>query len=415
MSKQYIRNMGTGKIELHFNKEDYQSLPDSTKKLIKSNFLFSRYSGAWVSRCKEPNLYHVIQVAKQLGFTEEQRIGERLSFAEQQEHKTERAEVRADRYEQYAVNAGNKAKSMQAEFNECRKDLSWLTQPNINSSSGRAFTNRKNKIVERYGKGFNEYRKYSDFRERAETARNTASSNQLNDKVYLNNRIKECQKSINQLNKNIVSYEEILTGIEKGESSKYTIEQVNGWINEALDRLEAEIDKQAYYQNYMDVLGGVTYSRDNIKSGYIVQIRGRHCQIIKANIKTVDIKSISTGMILRYDYAEIQSIVKAEEVKPKQEAENHPYKTGEILIACRPADNSIYKAYQITKITAKTIQIQQIEISEGRPMSGQFKNNSKPERKKPIVRKYTNEWTVYDNNDWQLTKYIDNEVEKRCC
>ncbi|HBY21445.1 MAG TPA: hypothetical protein DEG71_10665 [Clostridiales bacterium] len=213
---EYIRNMETGKIELHFNKADYQALPDSTKKLIKSNFLFSRYSGAWVSRCKEPNLYHAVQVAKQLGFTEEKRIGERLSFAEQQERKADRVESRAERYEECALNAEGRARVMQAEFNDCRKDLSWVTQPNINSAGGRAFTNRRNKIVARYEKGFDEYRKSEYFRERAEIARDTASNSQLNDKVYLNNRIKECQKSINQLNKNIVSYEEILTGDRKG-------------------------------------------------------------------------------------------------------------------------------------------------------------------------------------------------------
>lgn len=110
-------------------------------------------------------------------------------------------------------------------------------------------------------------------------------------------------------------------------------------------------------------------------------------------------------MVLNYDYSEIQKVIKSEEVKPKQEVEAHPYKEGEILVACRPGDNSVYKAYQVIKSTDKTIQIQRIEVKEGKPIAGAFIQGSKPERKKPTVRSYTNQWAVYDSNDWQLYKY----------
>lgn len=49
---EYIMNMETQKLELYFEKEDYVALPDELKKEIKSNFLFSRKHGAWVSRAK---------------------------------------------------------------------------------------------------------------------------------------------------------------------------------------------------------------------------------------------------------------------------------------------------------------------------------------------------------------------------
>lgn len=89
----YIFNLETGKIELHFDKAEYMALPEESKKLLKSNFLFSGKSSAWVSRAKEPNLYHAKQAAAKLGFTQEQRQGERLSFAEQVERQAERAEA----------------------------------------------------------------------------------------------------------------------------------------------------------------------------------------------------------------------------------------------------------------------------------------------------------------------------------
>lgn len=418
MQKKYIRNMETGKIELHFEKSEYISMPEAQKKQLKSNFLFSVKTSAWVSRCKEPNLYHAIQTAKALGFTEEERNGERLTFAEQQERKAERAEARADRFEGYADNAQSRGKTMQAEFNSYRGDIAFFTQPNINSSAGRAFTNRRNKILDRYYRGFQEYRKSEYFRDRAATARRTAEQEKLSDPVYLNNRIKECEKNIKALSAGAVGYEEILFNMENGQESplngKYTPEQIRQWLTDTLERIEAEIDKQAYFQNALDDLGGLAYNRENIKPGYIVKIRGDGCQVIKANPKTVEIRIVSggaAGMVLTYDYSEIREIIKAEEVMPKQEAEPHPYHENEILVYCGVGGSGrVMRAYQIIARTDKTIQIQQIQVSEGKPVPGAFIPESKPQRKKPTVRSYTGQWTVYDEHERQLYKYSSESV-----
>lgn len=418
MQKKYIRNMETGKIELHFEKSEYLALPESQKKQLKSNFLFSGISKAWVSRCKEPNLYHAIQTAKALGFTEEERTGERLTFAEQQERKAERAEARAERFEGYAQNAEKRATGLQAEFNECRKDWSWLTQPIMSGLAGsQRFGRQREKIMARYDKGFEEYRKSDYFRDRAATARATAEQKKMTDRFYLNNRIRECEKNIKALSGNAVHYEQLLYNIENGIEKDKAPEQINKWLSDTLERIEAEIDKQAYFQNALDEIGGIIYNRENIKPGYIIKIRGDGCQVIKANPKTVEIRIISggaVGMVLTYDYSEIKEIVKAEEVKPKQEAEAHPYQAGEILVARRPADESIYKAYQVMAKTEKTIQIQQIRVEDGKPVPGVFVEGSKPERKKPTIRSYTGQWAVYDSSDWQLYKYSE-PVESKAC
>lgn len=62
---EYVMNRETGKLELHFDKDDYLALPEESKKEIKSNFLFSRKNG-WVSRAKFPNLYRAESVAKKI-------------------------------------------------------------------------------------------------------------------------------------------------------------------------------------------------------------------------------------------------------------------------------------------------------------------------------------------------------------
>ena len=97
--RQYIFNLETTKIELYFEKSEYATLTAEQKSDLKSAFLWSRTGGCWVSRAKEPNLWRAKQIAAKLGFTEEQREGERLSFSEQVECQTDRAERRAERYE----------------------------------------------------------------------------------------------------------------------------------------------------------------------------------------------------------------------------------------------------------------------------------------------------------------------------
>ncbi|WP_449241444.1 DUF3560 domain-containing protein [Desulfoscipio gibsoniae] len=414
MSKKYIRNLENGKIELHFEKAEYLAMPEELKKKLKSNFLFSGKSSAWLSRCKEPNLYRAIETAKVLGFTEEERTGERLTFAEQQERKIQRAEARADRYEGYACNAEKRADNLQAEFNRCRQDWSWLTQPIMAGHDGsERFGRQRQRIVDRYKKGFEEYRKSEYFRERAAIAKSTAEQRKMSDPFYLINRIKECEKNIKALTDNTVHYEQLLYNIENGIKNKtfyeqYTPEQIEQLLTDTLERIEAEIDKQAYFQNALDEIGGIAYSQENIKPGFIVKIRSSECQVIKANPKTVQIRIMSggaTGMILTYDYSDIQQVIEDKEVKPKQEAEAHPYYEGEILVAHNASGNRILRAYQIIKRTDKTIQIQQIDIKDGKPVPGLFIPGSKLQRKKPIVGNFTNGWVVYDGNNWQLTKY----------
>ena len=209
MTKNYIKNLETGKIELHFEKSDYLALSDELKKEIKRSYLFSGTAKAWVSRSIH-NQWAAIDLAKKLGFTEEEKQGERLTFAEQLERKQEKAEHRAERYDQYAVNAEKRAENFQADFNQYRKDWSWLTQPIIHGHSGsRAFGNHKAKVIARYEKGFEEYQKSDYYKERAITARATANNSKLQNKVYLVGKIKESNKQVKIYQDIVVKYPDI--------------------------------------------------------------------------------------------------------------------------------------------------------------------------------------------------------------
>jgi hypothetical protein len=317
--KNYIFNLETTKIELHFEKSEYNSFTDEQKSKLKSAFLWSSKGKCWVSRAKEPNLYRAKEVAKEFGFSEQVRVGERLTYAEQLERQAERAEKRAERYEEYATNSVHRGEQMQAEINNMHGDISFFTQPNINSSAGRSFTRKRERMFEQYNKGFDEYRKSEYFLNRAATARGTASQAQLDNKAYLDRRIKECKKRIREIEKSLVGYEETLSKLEQGEELRnlkgeiIPIDRIKDRIEYLLEQYEVTMDKQGFLENCLDEIGGIKYSKDNIKVGFIVLIKYmEQCEIVSTgpvNFKFVVLNGGAKGSVGTAKYAEIIEIV----------------------------------------------------------------------------------------------------------
>lgn len=409
MSKNYINNLETGHIELHFEKEDYQALSAEEKRELKSAYLWSRYATAWVSRSTK-NHWSALRVAEKLGFTAEEKQGERLSFAEEMERKAEKAERRADKFEYKADKAIQTAKGLQSELKSYHGDNTFFTQPNINSSGGRAFTRYREKIFDRYNKGFEEYRKSEYYLDRAETARKTADMKQLQNPVYIANRIKEQNSTIKKLQSNIVNYENKLYRIEQGEELKnykgeiLTAEQYQNWIDETLSKLEYEIDKLAYFENVLEEIGGNKFSKENIKVGYIVNIR-RHgkSEVLSAGPKNIKYKILeggAAGMVLTTPYAGITEILEAKEVK---EETKNPYTVGDILCHHSHWDAKIINAFQVVKVTKTGVKIQKIKVEDGKPVKDEF-ISEKQEQKKVVKSKFSDFIGVY-YDDWQLHKY----------
>lgn len=319
----YVFNLETTKIELHFDKCDYDALTEKQKQELKSGFLWSNFGKCWISRAKEPNLWRAKQVAKELGFTGEERKGERISYAEQLEQKAERAEARAERYEEYSENATKRGERMQSELNSYSGDIAFFTQPNINSSGGRAFTNFREKLYNRYAKGFEEYRKSEYFTRRAETARETAEMSKLNDLGYIDRKIKECQKTIKKLEGYIIKHEETLYRIQQGEKFKYydgteaTAENEQKSIMLYLERVTVAMDKQAFFENRADELGGIRFSKENIKVGDYARVRGDGtserdwAKVVSVGPKNIKIVYSYFPCPLTKAYAEIVEVRKA--------------------------------------------------------------------------------------------------------
>lgn len=360
----YIMNMETLKLELHFDKSDYMSLSDDLKGEIKSNFLFSRKSGAWVSRAKFPNLYRAETVAKKLGLENGGKIGETLTFAEQMERKAEKAEVRAERYDYKSEKAQDRGEALQKPINNMHGDISFFTQPNINSSAGRAFTNRRNRMFAAYDRGFEEFKKSEYYAERAAIARQTAEDTKPTDKGFIDRRIKDVEKTIRAQKKNLESYNKTLKRIENGEEIKryngdiITLETVKGWIDNAELIIENAISKSVYYHECLEEVGDVAFSKENIKVGYIVDIdRWGKCRVTgigKVNISYCILEGGAAGYGGKATYAEIKKIISEE----TQDMPVHPFKVGDtytVEVWNGEKHTREPKEYTVTKITPERV------------------------------------------------------------
>ena len=321
-SDYFIENKETGKIELYFDKETYLALDDAQKEKIKGNFLFSRRSGAWISRRKFPNLFWPRKVAEDLGLTDAGATGSRLSFEEQQEQKIQKAENRADRYEYKAAKAAAECERLQAPINRMHGDIAFFTQPNINTSAGRAFTRQRNKMWESFERGFEEFRKSEYYQHRAEIAR---KAKEIPTKGFCQRRIEDANKDIRALTKNIKAYSEKLEKIQNGEpiyncwgevienpdAERYAAE-IDRWN----EMLEAAIDKAAYYDALIQQQGGII-DRKTLKPGQIVDVeRWGRVKYIKGGPKNFTFEFLESHMkyadgspmIGQAAYAEIKAV-----------------------------------------------------------------------------------------------------------
>lgn len=358
----YIFNRETQKIELHFEKEDYLALPEELKKEIHSNFLFSGKTNAWVSRTKFPNLWRAESVAQKLGLEDHGKVGETLTFAKQMERKAERAEARAARYEEKSGKAMERGEALQKPINDMHGDIAFFTQPNINTSSGRAFTRRREKMWAAWERGYEEFKKSEYFEERAAIARETAEQTKPTDKGFIVRRIKDAEKTIRAQKKNLESYYGKLERIEQGEVIKrigsdnpITAEVVQSWIEKSELIMENAISKAIYYHECLEAVGGVAFSQENIKVGYTVDIeRWGQCKVIatgKVNIAYEILTGGASGMCGKANYGEIKSIISSEiKIEP------HPFKVGEVYtVKVWSGGEYVDKDYTIVKVTEKSV------------------------------------------------------------
>ena len=161
-------------------------------------------------------------------------------------------------------------------------------------------------------------------------------------------------------------------------------------------------------KNKLEENGQKMYNKSDLKPGYLF-LSYRHkvwAKVIRVNPKTITaiyVEDPLKGFDASCPYAEIKEVKIPEDWKDEKEvkAEN-PFKIGDIVVSKYPADDRIYKAFQVVKMTDKTVTIQRIEVKDSKPIQNNFISD-KQERK--TVKKDRGGNTVINNDSWYLYKY----------
>lgn len=268
----YLTNNETGKLELHFEKSMYMGLPDEKKKMIKSNFLWSNYAGAWVSRCKSPNLYHVEKIAQSLGLSCEGEQGEKLSFAEQVQREQERAAARVERMEARAEKA--EEGSTQA-YNTAHQIGSFIPfgQPIlVGHHSEKRHRRDIEKIDNAMRKSCEESDKAKYYEGRAESAQYTAEGAKFKSVDYLLNRISDCQKELRAIERSLQGKDMI--NRESGERYDKTGCEISEQRREHLNGRKSEwLEKLDFFKGKLEEIGGGQMTAERMKEGKPAYVR----------------------------------------------------------------------------------------------------------------------------------------------
>ena len=158
-----------------------------------------------------------------------------------------------------------------------------------------------------------------------------------------------------------------------------TADMVQEWIENAELIIENAISKSIYYHECMEEAGGVAFSKDNIKEGYIVELnRWGKCRVIgtgKVNISYSIMEGGAAGYGGKAAYAEIKSII-SEEVPEKPE---HPFKVGDsytVQVWNSEKCTREPKEYIVTKITSQRVTLKTGEERAVSRKPRRFKDNS---------------------------------------
>jgi hypothetical protein len=252
----YVKNLESGKLNVFTTKAYYDQLSNDQKKAIKNFCLWSKKMDCWVSKGKAENCGYLKSKLTELQFEDRGTIGERLSFEEQVSRqqtkavgRVERSEVRAEKAEKKSDQLFDKAKEMASIIPFGQPIL-------VGHHSEKRDRNYRDRIHNTFGKAFEEQEKAEYYSGKAETARYTADGKKFKNPVYLNNRLKECDKNIRLLERRL-----------KGKFYTYSPEQqISDKSREFYtSRLKEEQDKKAFYVKCMKAINP-DFLEDNVSS-----------------------------------------------------------------------------------------------------------------------------------------------------
>lgn len=297
MSKYFVHNRETDKVHIFTGgKAAWMESPSDLRDHVKRYCTFSRTGECWMSKAKGGIWWKDKLIAA--GFEDRGTEGQRLSFAEQIEQQQERAESKADRYEEHAHNAQSRSA---AAFKTSHTMMSAIPmgQPilvgHYSEGRDRRYRDRAWNLL---GRGVHEEEKSRYFAGRAATARATAEGSNYSNPAYLGRRINEAEKDLRDIERKLEKY----SGPEYAE------------YRERLADLQARaIDKLSTLEELLEQTGSVTFTRESLRDKKEVRLsKWGWSTIVRLNPKTVSVPNIcypnandQARFALKYDYCEV--------------------------------------------------------------------------------------------------------------
>lgn len=293
----YVDNRETGRLELHFSRQEYDGLSAQLKAELKRTCLFAKSITAWVSRTSTGTHWQARDLAKRLGLEDRGEQGEKPAFADRMEAKQDRAAERAGRMDDRAAAASKEAS---ARFDSPNVDaVRQLAGEPI--KVGHHSEKRHRRLIEKADddmrKGVEALAKSKHYDRRAEAAERTASAAQLKNVAFLQRRIEGCHVELRDLARRLL---------------EATAKADHEWVGRLADHVEEQEDRLAFYSERMEEAGGVRHGPGTVKPGHLVLIKrhGWWAVVIRANAKTVTVQFVEgpcQGKTWqgKYPYAEI--------------------------------------------------------------------------------------------------------------
>lgn len=121
--------------------------------------------------------------------------------------------------------------------------------------------------------------------------------------------------------------------------------------------IETAIEKVIYYQTIIDDLGGIQFSKENIKAGYIIKVkRYGLAKVVSCGTKNVKARVLDSNWEWSFSYAEILEVVKADE----QTEIEHPFRVGDEYTVEEwdsTVGKHVPKVYKVTKVTVDKVTV----------------------------------------------------------
>lgn len=259
---------------------------EASEALKAAGFRWSRNLGAWFlpRTWGEPTRrLRVLQFQKQLGDRVEVETSDapRRSAAEREAETRERAEARAERLEVRAVKASAAAEEEAARMRTIQNGIP-LGQPVLVGHHSQRRHERDLERIDRHmGRAVAEHERAEAAASGAERARRTAAG--VESVVTIGNRIERHEAELRAVERRLAGSGKAIHGEDVAATGAYA-EQLQRRQAELVDELEHDRAKLA-------AAGGVTYSRETVKAGDLVRIRGTWYPVARANAKTVSVPS----------------------------------------------------------------------------------------------------------------------------